>query len=227
MRNPSTDKSLTAMATSTPSNTSDDWKKLKKLIFENDTYLEKLSQQDLFLLIIGNDLRDILAGEKNREFHLLLALGSKQESLSKRFSSTSKNDEDLISSLKGSLRNGDKIDEESFLLKIDGAGAALHLHLYSLLHPGTKEGYMSVPSNLFVSENSAVQESSFLSTHDVLKPVDNLQFVYSSSHGPPEIQTRESVDVFIAELPDGTCLDHIRTWTFKEGEDTVKEDDAA
>ncbi|KAK0367431.1 hypothetical protein CLIM01_15212, partial [Colletotrichum limetticola] len=39
------------MATSTPSNTSDDWTKLKKLIFENDTYLEKLSEQDLFLLI--------------------------------------------------------------------------------------------------------------------------------------------------------------------------------
>ncbi|KAL4403197.1 hypothetical protein CABS03_15191 [Colletotrichum abscissum] len=215
------------MATSTPSNTSDDWKKLKKLIFENDTYLEKLSEQDLFLLIIGNDLRGILAGEEDREFHLLLTLGSKQDSLSERFSSTSKADEDLISSLKGSLRNGDKIDEESFLLKIDEAGAILHLHLYSLFHPGTKEGRMSVPSNLFVSENSAVQESSFLSTQDVSKPVDDLQFVFSSSHGTSGIQTRESVDMLIAELPDGTCPDHLRTWTFKEGEDTVKEDDAA
>ncbi|KAF4772721.1 hypothetical protein HER10_EVM0004962 [Colletotrichum scovillei] len=215
------------MATSTPSNTSDDWEKLKKLIFENDTYLEKLSEQDLFLLIIGNDLRGILAGEKNREFHLLLTLGSKQDSLSERFSSTSKADEDLISSLKGSLRNGDKIDEERFLLKIDEAGANLHLHLYSLLHPGNKEGYMSVPSNLFVSENNAVQESSFLSTYDVLKPMDNLQFVFSSSHGTSELQTRESADVLFAQLPDGTCPDHLRTWTFKEGEDTMKEDDAA
>ncbi|KAK1479294.1 hypothetical protein CABS01_17276 [Colletotrichum abscissum] len=86
---------------------------------------------------------------------------------------------------------------------------------------------MSVPSNLFVSENSAVQESSFLSTQDVSKPVDDLQFVFSSSHGPSGIQTRESVDMLIAELPDGTCPDHLRTWTFKEGEDTVKEDDAA
>ncbi|KAI3526923.1 hypothetical protein CABS02_15486, partial [Colletotrichum abscissum] len=131
------------MATSTPSNTSDDWTKLKKLIFENDTYLEKLSEQDLFLLIIGNDLRGILAEEENREFHLLLTLGSKQDSLSERFSSTSKADEDLISSLKASLRNGDKIDEESFLLKIGEAGAILHLHLHSLFHPGTKEGRMS------------------------------------------------------------------------------------
>ncbi|CAI0641329.1 unnamed protein product [Colletotrichum noveboracense] len=207
----------TTVATSTAASPSNDWEKLKQLIFDNDTFLESLSTKNLFLLVIGNDLRDVFKEEKTRDLHLLLALGHKQEKMAKRFPDTSTVDDELVSSLKASFRNGDQIDEAKSVLKIETGVVNLHLHLYSLFYPGSKEEYMSVSSKVFVSENKTFPESNFLSTHDVSGPVDNLAFTYSSSPNPSETETAESIDVFITELPEGICPDHIRTWTFKEG----------
>ncbi|KAK2742893.1 hypothetical protein CKAH01_18435 [Colletotrichum kahawae] len=205
------------LATSTAASPSNDWEKLKQLIFDNDTFLESLSTKNLFLLVIGNDLRDVFEEDETRDLHLLLALGHKQEKTAKRFPDTSTVDDELVSSLKASFRNGDQIDEAKSVLKIETGVVNLHLHLYSLFYPGSKEEYMSVSSKVFVSENKTFPESNFLSTHDASGPVDNLAFTYSSSHNPSETETGESIDVFITELPEDICPDHIRTWTFKEG----------
>ncbi|WQF76879.1 hypothetical protein CDEST_01893 [Colletotrichum destructivum] len=205
------------MATPTASNDSKDskdWLKMKQLIFANDTYLRTLSSNGLFLFLIGIDLYDILDGETGRDFHLLLTLAHGKERLSERFPKTLAADDELMLSLKTSLRDGDKIDETKAVLKIDAAGTTVHLHLHGLLHPGAAQGEMSVSSDAFATNEGGHPETVFLSTHDLSKPADTLGFCWTCSE--TRSKDGKSVDGLVVELPADVCPDHNRTWILKK-----------
>ncbi|GKT52034.1 uncharacterized protein ColSpa_12215 [Colletotrichum spaethianum] len=95
--------------TPTTSKTGSDWLTMKSLIFETDDLLKKVSSEGLFLFLIGIDLKNLLAGEKGKEFHLLLALGHNKRQMSGRFP-----DEDvraeLRKALNSSLPDGGKLE---------------------------------------------------------------------------------------------------------------------
>ncbi|GKT61080.1 hypothetical protein ColTof4_01189 [Colletotrichum tofieldiae] len=205
------------MATPTASNDSKDskdWLKMKQLIFANDTYLNTLSSSGLFLFLIGSDLDDILDGKTGRDFHLLLTLAHGKESLSERFPKTLAADDDMMVSLKTSLRDGDKIDETKAVLKIDADGTTVHLHLHGLLHPGAAEGEMCVSSDAFATNEGGHPETVFLSTHDISKPVDQLEFCWTCSKTGSE--DGNSVDGLVVDLSADVCPDHNRTWISKK-----------
>ncbi|KAL0930271.1 uncharacterized protein CTRU02_212506 [Colletotrichum truncatum] len=198
------------MATTTASSDGEDWLKMKQLIFKDDKYLEVLSRENLVLFLIGVDLNGILDGQKDRDFHLLLTLAHGKRKMSELST-------DLIASLgtslKASLKNGDKIDENTSVLKIDAAGSSVHLHLYSLLHPdAAADGKMNVSSKVFVNSDAEHPETSFLSSNDSSKPAAELDFCF------PYSKEGESVDGLIVQLPSGACpdSDRNRLWVFKK-----------
>ncbi|KAK1966800.1 hypothetical protein LY78DRAFT_680653 [Colletotrichum sublineola] len=194
--------------TTTTSETSQDWLEMKKLLFKDDTYLQKLSSNGLFLFLIGRDLADILDGETKRDFHLLLTLAHGKEKMSDRLPKTLAADDDLMVSLKASLRDGGKMDETRSVLKIDADGTTVHLHLHGLLHPGAIEGEISVSSASFVTDGVAHTETMFLSTHDLSKPASTLEFC--------QVISTSDVDGLAVQLPKGVYPDRVRAWILKK-----------
>ncbi|GKT61086.1 hypothetical protein ColTof4_01195 [Colletotrichum tofieldiae] len=115
---------------------------MKNLIFETDDFLKKVYSKGLFLVLIGIDLENILAGEKAKEFHLLLALGHNERQMSSQFP-----DEDvraeLRKALNSSLPASGKLELMKSVFKIATANTTIHLHLDGLLRPGSDEGEIS------------------------------------------------------------------------------------
>ncbi|KAJ0331431.1 hypothetical protein COL154_013592 [Colletotrichum chrysophilum] len=204
------------MATSTVSNTGEHWLKIQQLIFKNNTYLDTLSSKGLLLFLIGIDLYDILDGREG-EYHVLLALAHNKERMTELFQNAVVDDE-LRSSLKDSLINGNNLDETRSVLKVDSAGTTIHLHLHGVLHPGAGEGVMHVSSNVFVEHVAGTQQTAFLSTKDLSKPAAELDFCYAvhkTDQDTGKEDGKSTVDGLIFTLPEGTCPDTSRTWISK------------
>ncbi|KXH57923.1 hypothetical protein CNYM01_14067 [Colletotrichum nymphaeae SA-01] len=202
------------MAASTVSNAGEDWRRIQQLVFENDNYFDMLSSKGLSLFLIGADLFDILDGETGREFHLLLTLAHAEEEMAKRFPKEAATDPELITLLKTSFKNGNKLDETRSVLKIDADKTAIHLHLHSLLHPGAIEGEMCVSSDVFVADRENDIVTAFLSTKDLTKPADLLDFCWAKKTAGLE-DGNPQVDGLVISLPESSCPDRNRTWIRK------------
>ncbi|KAK2728914.1 hypothetical protein CKAH01_10742 [Colletotrichum kahawae] len=204
------------MATSTVSNIGEDWAKIQQLIFKNKTYLDTLSSKGLFLFLIRVNLCDILDGGEG-EHHMLLALAHNKEKMTELFQNSVAEDE-IITSLKDSLINSQNLNENKSVLKVNSASTTIYLHLHGLLHPSAGEGVMHVPSKVFVTHDAGVPQTVFLSTNNLSKPVDMLEFCYAK-HTTGQDNRKEdrksTTNVFIVSLPDGTCPDINRTWISK------------
>ncbi|KAK1977573.1 hypothetical protein LZ30DRAFT_692065 [Colletotrichum cereale] len=164
------------MTTSAMTAASEDWLAMKDLIYKNDTYLQKLYENNLFLFLISTDLHDIVHRNTGHDFHLLLTLAHGKEKMSVLFPEKLTANDDLMVSLKALLREGDKMDKTKSVLKIVVDGITVHLHLHGLLDPGAPLEEINVPSESFTTNGNAHIETTFLSTHDSSKPADTSGF---------------------------------------------------
>ncbi|KAF4868084.1 hypothetical protein CGCSCA1_v012759 [Colletotrichum siamense] len=103
------------------------------------------------------------------EFHVLLALAHNKGKMTELFQNAVVSEE-LITSLKNLLRNGNNLDENKSILTVNSACTTIHLHLHGLLHPGVGEGVVHVSSNVFVANDAGIPQIAFLSTIDLSKP---------------------------------------------------------